>query len=202
MIKSSSILRRFYPSLVWKVKTNEKKIYLTFDDGPIPEITEWVLDELRKYHAKATFFCIGENVAKHPNLFSAIVAEKHLVGNHTFNHLNGWETSNLEYFDNIEKANQLINSNYFRPPYGKISRSQIKYLKSKYKIIMWDLLSYDFDIQTSPDTCFKNATKNYEAGSIIVFHDSLKAKNNLYNSLPQTLNFYSKQGYSFETLEN
>ncbi len=202
MIKSSSLLRRFYPSLVWKVKTKEKKIYLTFDDGPIPEITEWVLNELRQYQAKATFFCIGENVAKYPSVFNAIIADKHLVGNHTYNHLNGWKTSNLEYFNNIEKANQLINSNYFRPPYGKIRSSQIKYLKSKYKIVMWDLLSYDFDAQTLPDICFKNATKNYEAGSIIVFHDSLKAKTNLYNTLPQTLSFYSKRGYSFETLEN
>ncbi len=200
MVKSYSILRRFYPSLIWKINTSKKIIYLTFDDGPIPEVTQWVLSELKKYQAKATFFCIGENVVKHTNLFKDIIAENHTIGNHTFNHLNGWKTNNMDYFSNIEKAEQVFKTKLFRPPYGKIGSSQISQLKTKYKIIMWDVLSYDFDSEVSPETCAKNVINNATQGSIIVFHDSLKASKNLYYALPKTLAHFSELGYRFDAI--
>lgn len=201
--KNPSILKKLYPSLVWDIKTKEKVIYLTFDDGPIPEVTPFVLDTLAKFNAKATFFCIGDNVRKHPSIFKMVVDAGHTVGNHTYNHLNGWETGTKEYLKNISLCDQYTQTKLFRPPYGRISSGQIRAFKKNYpasKIIMWDVLSGDFDIEISSDKCYLNATKKTEPGSIVVFHDSLKAYPRLNLALPRALEHWTKAGYSFETI--
>ena len=192
-------IQRLYPERIWAFSREEKSIYLTFDDGPIPEVTPWVLDELKKYNAKATFFCIGENVQKHPEIFQRILSEGHSVGNHTFNHLNGWKTATSEYIENVDKAEAQMGNNskfkiqdsrLFRPPYGKITSKQAKILQRKgFKIVMWDIISYDYDANTSPEKCLQNVLKNIKPGSVIVFHDSLKAEKNLRFVLPKVLQF-------------
>lgn len=179
---------------------SEKNIYLTFDDGPTPEITQFVLDTLKTFNAKATFFCIGKNAEKHPEIFNKIIAEGHSIGNHTQHHLNGWKNTNPNYFKDVEDAQQLIKSNLFRPPYGKIKLSQYKYFKSKYKIVFWDLLSGDFDPKISAEQCLQNVLKNMRNGSIIVFHDSVKASDKLKIVLPKVLEFALKENYSFKKL--
>lgn len=199
-------IQRLYPERIWAFSREEKSIYLTFDDGPIPEVTTWVLDELKKYNAKATFFCIGENVQKHPEIFQRILSEGHSVGNHTFNHLNGWKTATSEYIENVDKAEgqmgnnskfKIQDSRLFRPPYGKITSKQAKILQRKgFKIVMWDIISYDYDANTSPDKCFQNVLKNIKPGSVIVFHDSLKAEKNLRFVLPKVLGFSIKNNIS------
>ncbi len=193
-------IQRLYPERIWAFPHKRDSVYLTFDDGPIPEVTPWVLDELKKYNAKATFFCIGGNVEKHPEIFRRILAEGHSVGNHTFNHLNGWQTETTEYIENVEKAEKQMSkdarrSDYnpellFRPPYGKINSKQAKALQAKgYKIVMWDIISYDYDANTSPEKCLQNVLKNIKPGSVVVFHDSLKAEKNLRYVLPKVLQF-------------
>jgi len=196
-------IQRLYPERIWAFSREEKSIYLTFDDGPIPEVTPWVLDELKKYNAKATFFCIGENVQKHPEIFQRILSEGHSVGNHTFNHLNGWKTATSEYIENVDKAEAQMGNNskfkiqdsrLFRPPYGKITSKQAKILQRKgFKIVMWDIISYDYDANTSPEKCLQNVLKNIKPGSVIVFHDSLKAEKNLRFVLPKVLGFIGKK---------
>ena len=175
-------------------------MYLTFDDGPIPEVTPWVLQQLKAFDAQATFFCVGENVKKNPEIFQEIIQQKHRIGHHTFNHINGWKTKNKNYFHNVEMGNEMVQSNLFRPPYGKLKRAQIQYLKQKYKLIMWDVLTYDFDKKTSPQKCLQNVVHNVQSGSIIVFHDSVKAKENLFYTLPRTLGFLKDKGFSFAAL--
>ncbi len=199
-------IQRLYPERIWAFSREEKSIYLTFDDGPIPEVTPWVLDELKKYNAKATFFCIGENVQKHPEIFQRILSEGHSVGNHTFNHLNGWKTATSEYIENVDKADRRMGNNskfkiqdsrLFRPPYGKITSKQAKILQRKgFKIVMWDIISYDYDANTSPEKCLQNVLKNIKPGSIVVFHDSLKAEKNLRYVLPKVLRFIGENGLS------
>lgn len=193
-------IQRLYPERVWAFFNLKKEIFLTFDDGPIPEVTPWVLDELKKAGAKATFFCIGENIEKHPEVFKRILAEGHSVGNHTFNHLNGWKTKTDAYLENVfecEKSLAEHNSKLlFRPPYGKITSKQSKSLQKKgYKIIMWDVLSYDFDNRISEEKCLNNVLKNMKSGSVVVFHDSLKAKKNLQYALPKVLKAISEKGF-------
>jgi peptidoglycan/xylan/chitin deacetylase (PgdA/CDA1 family) len=190
------------------MNTIDKKVYLTFDDGPTPEITHWVLEQLKIYNAKATFFCIGNNIQKHPEMFNKILSEKHAIGNHTFNHLNGWKTNTEKYIDNvIECQSEIKNqkssiSNFFRPPFGKIKPSQSRKLRALgYKIIMWDVISYDFDQTLSKEKCLENVLKNIENGSIIVFHDSKKAWKNLEYVLPKMLQFLDENGYSCEKLD-
>ncbi len=194
------ILTRMFPSLVWKVNETQKVIYLTFDDGPIPETTEWILNTLKQFDAKATFFCVGENVQKHPELFDKILDDGHLVGNHTYNHLNGWNTNVDEYIENVEKAAKLIKSNLFRPPRGMIRIEQAKKILEKYHIVMWNVLSVDYDKDVSPQQCLKNVSSNAKKGSIIVFHDSIKARKNMMYALPKTLEYYAEKGYRFATL--
>ena len=184
---------------------NEKKIYLTFDDGPHPDATTFVLDELKKYGAKATFFCIGENVLKHPGLYKRIEEEGHAVGNHTQHHLNGWKTQNEIYLQDIAEASAHINTNLFRPPYGRIRSSQAKKIpgvmqKMNARIIMWSVLSGDFDENITPEKCYQNVIDNSKAGSIVVFHDSQKAYMRLSYALPLTLHFFEEKGYQFATL--
>ncbi len=201
-IKTNRFIKYIFSNYVWNIPNVEKKVYLTFDDGPTPEITEWVLEQLKTYNAKATFFCIGNNIVKHPEIFKRLLNEGHTIGNHTQNHVKGWETENNTYFGEVEKCDEVISkqtnidSKLFRPPYGKIKPSQSNYLrKLGYKIIMWDVLSADFDTTISKEKCLENVLKNVESGSIIVFHDSIKAFPNLEYTLPKTLEFLSKNGY-------
>lgn len=194
------LIRKLYSKAVWRIPNSEKKIYLTFDDGPIPEITEWVLDVLKEKNILATFFCVGDNVENNRPLFNKIILEGHRIGNHTYNHLKGWKTHTKSYINNVELCNKLVQSNLFRPPYGRIKKSQLNILSKKYKIIMWDVLSGDYDKKINPEQCLENVTKNVRAGSIIVFHDSLKAKEKLQYALPKFIDFALQENYKFELL--
>lgn len=207
-VRPNWLMRKMYSSAVWRIPTEEKKIFLTFDDGPIPEITPWVLKILKQFNAKATFFCVGENIEKHPEIFQQIITEGHFIGNHTYNHLNGWKTNTKIYFENISMCNSIIQSrnsqfairNLFRPPYGRMKRSQSSIINKKYSIIMWDVLSGDFDKNTSEAKCLKNVLAKTREGSIVVFHDSIKAKRNLFYSLPKFLEHFSEKGFTFSLL--
>jgi peptidoglycan/xylan/chitin deacetylase (PgdA/CDA1 family) len=204
LIKTPFWLRAIYSNCTWKIPTKDKVIYLTFDDGPDPEATAFVLANLKKYNAKATFFCIGNNVLKHPNIYESVLKDGHRVGNHTYDHLNGWQTENLLYIENIKDAKNMIESNLFRPPYGRIKKSQIKLLKQSdslpNQIIMWDVLSGDFDQKIDGETCARNVIKNTIPGSIIVFHDSQKAWDRMSVALPIVLEYFSNLGYRMELI--
>ena len=182
---------KIFPELIWRLKGQQKEesdcVYLTFDDGPTPGVTTWVLDQLRQYDAKGTFFCLGKNVEKHPDIYRQIIEEGHAVGNHTYSHLKGWQTSNTEYFDDIQLANNMMSSTLFRPPYGSIKTSQIKYISEKFNIVMWDVLSQDYSQTIAPQKVLSNVLGAVKGGSIVVFHDSLKAQPNLRYALPRTL---------------
>ncbi len=197
----STLLASLTKGLTWSVKTDKREVFLTFDDGPIPIVTPWVLETLNKYNAKATFFCVGDNVKKNPEVYKMIIENGHKIGNHTMNHLNGWTNFNKTYFENIEKCNAIIHSDLFRPPYGKIKPTQINYLKKNYKIIMWDVLTKDYDESVVGEYCFDKVRKNCKPGSIVVFHDSLKAEKRLRIALPKTLDYLSKEGYTFSALQ-
>lgn len=205
-IKTNRFIKTIFPNYVWDVPNHEKKVYLTFDDGPTPVITEWTLAQLKRYNAKATFFCIGDNIRKFPEIFQKVIDDDHSIGNHTFNHLNGWKTPNENYVNNVTLCHQQmtesrLHTNLFRPPYGKIKPSQSKILqKQGYKIIMWDVISYDFDATITPEKCLENVLKNVQFGSIIVFHDSKKGFKNLEFVLPKTLQFLNEKGYVCEKL--
>ncbi len=194
------LLQFFTPSLVWRVKPAAKTVYLTFDDGPHPKITNWVLNQLNNYNAKATFFCVGENVVKFPDAFDEIIKSGNAVGNHTFNHLNGWKTENEIYFNNISKCKNIVHSDLFRPPYGRIKFSQIKKLKQQFKIIMWDLLTRDYDKNLDINFTIKKLKRNIKNGSIIVFHDSEKAEKNMKIMLPEMMQYLQKNGFEMKTL--
>lgn len=203
LVKTPALLKKLYPECLWNVKTNENIIYLTFDDGPTPDVTNYVLDELKKYNAKATFFCIGKNVNDHFDIYKRVIAEGHKPGNHTFNHLNGRKTDDRKYLADIKQAANIIDSEYFRPPYGRITKFQLKALQGenfKLKTVMWSVLSGDFDIKISPENCYLNVVRNVKAGSIIVFHDSLKAFPRLQYTLPRFLNLFSEKGFQFKIL--
>ena len=204
LVKPSKIFRMFYPSLLWEMpKTGEKTIYLTFDDGPHPTITPLVLEILKRYDAKATFFCIGNNVRQFPATFELVKKEGHSVGCHTFNHENGWKTKTQNYVDSVLAANELIQSNLFRPPHGKISSSELKNLKSqisKLKIVAWTVIAYDWDHALSPEDVYQNVIRNAGDGSIVTFHDSFKAYSNMISVLPRVLDYYSSKGFVFKAL--
>lgn len=212
-VKTNRFVKTIFPNYIWDVPNREKKVYLTFDDGPTPEITEWTLAQLKSFNAKATFFCIGDNVRKFPEIFDKVIKDGHSIGNHTFNHLNGWKTEKEVYIKNVELCNQEIaegsiaansdnlQTELFRPPYGKIKPSQSKILRRLgYKIIMWDVISYDFDASISPEKCLNNVLRNVKPGSIIVFHDSKKAFTNLEFALPRTLQFLNEKGFVCDAL--
>lgn len=220
LIKSPLLLKWYYPSLLWNKSRTEKVIYLTFDDGPIPNVTDFVLKTLKVFNAKATFFCIGDNIVKHPEVFERVKNDGHAIGNHTFNHLKGWKTDTETYLQNTLKCQELTQTGLFRPPYGRIRKSQIRSLEfgvwssefkasnnsqlktqnSKLKIVMWDVLSGDFDTKLSPEKCYQNVIKHTENGSIIVFHDSLKAFDRLSYALPKVLAYFTEKGFTFSTL--
>jgi peptidoglycan-N-acetylglucosamine deacetylase len=204
-IKIPWIIKRIFSSYVWSIPTRQKEVFLTFDDGPHPQVTIWVLEELKQYNAQATFFCVGENVLQHPDVYARVLAEGHAVGNHTQHHVNGWKVTTDVYLEDIKQAAQYIDSHLFRPPYGRIKKSQaikIKEVlqKQEAKIIMWDVLSADFDTGFSPEQCFQNVMRNVRAGSVIVFHDSEKAAPNLKYSLPKVLEALSQGGYRFSAI--
>ena len=241
------LIQWLYPERIWAFSHPKNTVYLTFDDGPIPEVTPWVLEELKRYKAKATFFCIGDNVIKNPEIFQKILSEGHSVGNHTFNHLNGWKTKTSEYVENVATAEKEIWSHkrkmthersfmseeriekwdgteinatkdqnienrqsaivnrksLFRPPYGKITFKQAKILqKRNFKIVMWDILSYDYDAGISEEECLQYVLKKIKPGSIIVFHDSLKAQKNLLYVLPKVLEFISEKGWKCSSIQS
>jgi peptidoglycan-N-acetylglucosamine deacetylase len=203
LVKTPWWLKKLYPSCVWDLPANGKKIYLTFDDGPHPEVTPFVLDQLKKYNAKATFFCIGKNAAQHPGVYKRILEEGHAIGNHSFNHLNGWHSRDKDYFDDIIEARKYIDSKLFRPPYGKITRFQLKYLQAEglnMKVIMWTVISGDFDDDVSPEKCYRNVADHIKPGRIIVFHDSDKAAEKLTYALPGVLEKLAMEGYDLQKI--
>ena len=179
----------------------EKKIYLTFDDGPVPIVTPWVLTLLKQSNIKATFFCVGANVTKNPEIYKQIIEAGHSVGNHTFNHLNGWNSDTNKYIENVKQCSEVVHSSLFRPPYGKLKKSQISNLKSQYSFIMWDVLSGDYDIATTPEKCLQNVTEQVRNGSIILFHDSVKAQQKMEYALPRFIEFAKEKGYEFDVLD-
>lgn len=189
-----------FKQAIWRMNVNEKVVYLTFDDGPIPELTPWVLELLRKEDLKATFFCVGENVKRYPELYHQILNEGHSVGNHTFNHWQGLKTNDQEFYNNIELAAKYIDSDLFRPPHGWLKLSQYAYLKNRYRIVMWDLISCDYDSKLSSESVFRNVRQFARNGSILTFHDSIKARRNLMEALPLSIRWLKEQGYRFEAL--
>lgn len=215
--KTPDFVKTLFPNFIWNINTKKKELYLTFDDGPTPEITDWVLSTLKAYNAKATFFCIGNNIEKHPEIFQNIIADGHSIGNHTYHHLKGWKTKTQVYLNDIDFTDSVIqfqlqnskfsnhnsqtSSQLFRPPYGKFKKKQSKkLLKLGYKIILWDVLSYDWDNSVSEESCLQNVTSAAKEGSIIVFHDSLKASRNLKYVLPKLLEYYSERGFEFKSI--
>lgn len=207
-VKTPWWLKKLYPRCIWDIPSREKVLYLTFDDGPHPEATPFVLHTLQQYNAKATFFCIGKNVAAHMDIYRNLLDGGHCAGNHTFHHLNGWKATDENYLKNILEAGKYIDSNLFRPPYGRITRFQVKLLtgirnspvNSNFRIIMWDVLSGDFDTSINGATCASYVIKNAQQGSIVVFHDSEKAFPRLKEALPKTLEHFNKLGYRFEAI--
>ncbi|HEV8083770.1 MAG TPA: polysaccharide deacetylase family protein [Chitinophagaceae bacterium] len=203
LVKTPFLLKKLYPECIWEIETSQKILYLTFDDGPHPEVTHFVLAELKKYNAPATFFCIGDNVKKHFEIYKKVIELGHKPANHTFHHLNGWKVNDAAYLKDISMAASVINSNLFRPPYGRISRFQLKALKGagfNLTTIMWSLLSGDFDEKLSGENCYLNVVNNAKPGSIIVFHDSLKAFTRLKYALPRVLEYFSLKGFQFKTI--
>lgn len=186
--------------MLWNIDSEKKELFLTFDDGPTPRVTEWVLDILSSFDAKATFFCLGKNVEQFPEIYQRIINEGHVVGNHTYDHPNGWKTKDSSYCNNVKQCSELVDSKLFRPPYGKISRSQHTVLKDDYTIVMWDVLSGDFDLSITPEKCLDNVINNSSKGSIIVMHDSLKAEKNLRYALPKMLDHFTSDGFIFKNL--
>ena len=186
--------------MIWNFPDSQD-VYLTFDDGPTPDVTSWVLEQLRRYGFKATFFCLGKNVEQHPDIYQQILDEGHAVGNHTYSHQKGWEMKTWRYIEDVDFADDLIHSNLLRPPYGRIKPVQARVLSERYNLIMWSVLSQDYSLLVSPRKCLKNVTKHVTNGSIVLFHDSNKAFRNLRYALPRVLDFLHQQGYNCSKIE-
>ena len=211
-IKTPFLAKKMFPNYIWDIPSEEKVIYLTFDDGPTPEITDWVIKTLGEYNAKATFFCIGDNVKKHPHIFNNVLKNGHKVGNHTFNHLKGWKTKSKHYLKNVIEAKEIIDfqtqneqskhHDLFRPPYGKMTGKQSRKISDLgYKIIMWDVLSFDWVKKITQEQCFENVITKATNGSIVVFHDSKKAAKNMQYALPKVLEYFSEKGFVFDAID-
>ncbi len=199
--KTPYIVRKLFKRQLWNFSRSEKVIYLTFDDGPTPEVTERVLSILNQYKAKATFFCLGRNVDRNPEIYKQIIAAGHRTGNHTYSHLRGWRTPVKGYMHDINLAKKYIKSDLFRPPYGRIRDIQTRLVSKEYRIIMWEVLSHDYNNKLPENWCLKHTIKNTRNGSIVVFHDSVKASKNLFHTLPTYLEHFTKLGYSFKCIE-
>lgn len=208
-VKTPLVAKKMFPNYVWDIPSTDKTIYLTFDDGPTPEITNWTLNTLKQFNAKATFFCIGKNIEKHPDIFKNILDAQHNIGNHTHNHIKGWKTKTKDYIEDIATCENAYKShipnpktiNLFRPPYGQIKPKQgRKLLALDYKIIMWDILSFDWGKNVSKKNCLENVISKAKSGSIVVFHDSVKASKNMKYALPKVLDFFSNKGYVFKAI--
>ncbi len=200
-VRTPQFIQNLFPNFTWKMKTQEKQLFLTFDDGPTPEVTPWVLDQLAQYDAKATFFCLGNQIKAHPELLQDVINAGHSIGNHSFDHMNGWTTENRPYFLNVKKCAKLIETDLFRPPYGRLKPKQAQFLLRHYRIVMWDVMSGDFDANINNEQCLSNVMNNVEKGSIIVFHDSQKAKEKLQYVLPKVLEHFSSKGYTFNKID-
>lgn len=207
--KTPFLIQQFFPKLLWKKPHSPRKLFLTFDDGPVPEATPQVLEHLKNYGAKATFFCVGDNIRKHPKVLEELLEEGHSLGNHTFHHIDGWTCSTEQYLENIELCQQQIlrfcpprstGKPLFRPPYGRLNLRQIRAVLPRYEIVMWDVLSGDFSTTTDAHKCLRKSIRHTQDGSIIVFHDSLKALDKLQKVLPHFLKYFSEQGYTFDRL--
>lgn len=199
-INAPFFLRWYYPKVTFNRSRGEQKVYLTFDDGPIPEVTPMVLAVLKEYNIRATFFCVGENIDKNKELFERLLKEGHAVGNHTYNHLKGWDSSDELYLENVQQCQALTQTKLFRPPYARAKKSQLKPLYKTHEIVYWDVLSGDFDEKLSPEACYQNVIKHTKNGSIIVFHDNIKAIPRLSYALPKVIQYLLAAGYSFDTL--
>jgi peptidoglycan/xylan/chitin deacetylase (PgdA/CDA1 family) len=207
--KTNFLMRALYPDFIWRKDKQEKTIYLTFDDGPIPDVTEFVLETLARFDAKATFFCIGDNIRKHPHIFEKIIDGGHTIGNHTYNHLRGWATEDEEYLANVKQCDAEISSKLkwagnrkklFRPPHGRVKRSQAKGLLTEYEVIMWDVLTADYEASLSPERVLAKALQYTENGSIVLFHDSIKANKNMSFALPRLLEYFSEREFRFQSI--
>jgi peptidoglycan-N-acetylglucosamine deacetylase len=201
LAKTPLFVQHLFPNYTWKIANSDKALYLTFDDGPVPEVTPLVLDMLQSYTAKATFFCVGQNIDQYPEVFERIVEEGHTVGSHTYHHLNGWHEDNIQYYHDVRHAARRSGSVLFRPPYGKLKPAQSQFLQRHYRIIMWDVLSGDFDKDTTKERCVKNVIQHAESGSIVVFHDSIKSAEKVLYALPLVLDYFSRLGFTFQPLE-
>ena len=199
-IQFPALLRPFLGKLLWRKNSSEKVIYVTFDDGPVPEVTPRVLDMLDEYNLKATFFCVGENVEKYPELYNDILRRGHKTGNHTYNHLKGISVSTEDYVANVKKAAGLIESRLFRPPYGRINLKQKRALQKEYEIVMWDVITQDYNKNLSPNNILQNIKRYSRNGSLVVFHDSIKAERNMLTVLPRAIEYWNSRGYRFEVL--
>ena len=200
--RTSYLIQSVFYKLVWNIPSPGKTVYLTFDDGPTPGVTPWVLKMLDVYDAKATFFCVGKNVKEYQEIYQQVIVKGHSVGNHTYQHLNGWKTNKRRYLLDVQKCARQINSRLFRPPYGRLRKVHFKVLKDQYSVIMWDVLSGDFDKRISNGRCLKNVVDKVKRGSIVVFHDSVKAESKLRYVLPKVLYELSERGYVFKAIPN
>lgn len=200
LVRPPLLLRKIYPGALWRMKSREKKIYLTFDDGPVPGVTPAALSVLKQFNIKATFFCVGENVQKHPEVFQQVISEGHSIGNHTFHHVDGWNTSTRTYLREVQQCAEMFTSKLFRPPYGRMRPPQRKAIQRKYKIVLWDVLTYDFDKELNGEQCLQLALKNSREGSVVVFHDSEKAKERMLYALPKFIEKMKARGFEFGVL--
>lgn len=199
-IKPPKFIRRLMPDLVWEIEDPEG-VYLTFDDGPTPGVTEWILETLKKHNAKATFFVLGKNAEMYPDLYQRIISEGHKVGNHTYSHQKGWSMSLERYIEDVDFAGDIIRSELFRPPYARVTLSQLRAIAQRYRIVMWDIISRDYNRALPKEKCLKNVTDHICAGSIVVFHDSEKAFKNMSYALPRTLKKVEEMGLKCKIIE-
>lgn len=201
LTRTPRAIQALFTGLTWRVPNAGKELYLTFDDGPIPEVTPWVLETLAQYDAKATFFCVGRNAASHSELFARVKLEGHAIGNHTFDHVRGRSTTTRAYLRNALLCQGLTRTSLFRPPYGSLTMHQLHALRPRFNVVLWDVLSGDFDVSITDERCLRNVIDHARSGSIVVFHDSLKAQDRLRYALPRTLEHFSALGYSFKALQ-